>query len=227
MIYPLFVFLFRCFFLLFIFRSRLSLDLNSPTSITTITTTTNTTELPINNFLGTKKQNTNNLLCSSPNNTTSTSKIIMTNSTSSSCNSSSHNNNQSSNNNNINNNVILSPRYTEFKTFNSTFDGLQALEKSSNINNNNNPNSNTTGNSTTTTTSIKIDCGTENGTSPVSTITNNSNISTVLLNASNHIGGVDIPLTRVSSLPVISAQSLSGKFFFHCYTYEYLKIKTG
>lgn len=67
------------------FRSRLSLDLSSPTS-----------ELPVNTNIATSS-------------------------------------------------TIISPRYTEFKSYSSTFDGLQALENSNNINNSNNNLSNGNG----------------------------------------------------------------------------------
>ncbi|KAG5674576.1 hypothetical protein PVAND_004530 [Polypedilum vanderplanki] len=78
-----------------------------------------------------------------------------------------------------NSNSFSSPRYTEFKTYSSTFDGLQALENHTNTTNGNNSN-------------ILM-----NG-SRVSTQVNNNNINT---SPDNN------PLMRVSSLPAIPPQN--------------------
>lgn len=77
-------------------------------------------------------------------------------------------------NTNNNNTTILSPRYSEFKMYNSTFDGLQALENSNN----------------------HINCsGSGND---INGSANNLNSST---SSSN---GCGVPLMRVASLPSMS-----------------------
>uniref|UniRef100_A0A336LXU0 CSON007459 protein n=1 Tax=Culicoides sonorensis TaxID=179676 RepID=A0A336LXU0_CULSO len=191
-------------------RSRLSLDLNSP----------RTSSVKSNHFFiqfHSKPNNFHSPTTSSSNSSGCYKQILMKSQS--------------------NNNIISSPnsRYQEFKTFNSAFDGLQALEKNNNVNNgsscnntknnnitinNNNNNNNNhsgdnnspSGSTTTTTTSIMINCGGGGGRdiSPVSSVTsttNNSNISSVLLNSTNN--GVDmLPLSRSASLP-IKAPSLS------------------
>lgn len=219
--FPLFLLYFSLFFLIslhflhyyiFIYRSRLSLDLSSPTS-------TNQLGKHFSIQFHNDPQKKSNTFYKSPtfsgtgyNNINK--RVIKSKS---------------------NNNIIISPRYTEFKTFNSAFDGLQALEKSNNNNNinncsinnsNNNINNNisATGDNissgvvannslaaTSTTTSIMINCGGV-ATSPASSMTSNSNISTVLLNSALSDGMA--PLSRSASLPIKAPSLSSGNYNF-------------
>lgn len=84
---------------------------------------------------------------------------------------------------NTNNNPVFSPRYTEFKTYSSTFDGLQALENQTNNLNNSNSINNSNSNLNRGTSVAPV-----NGTSVQ-----------------------DIPLMRVASLPAITPPQLTGK----------------
>ena len=96
----------------------------------------------------------------------------------------------------VNNSTVLSPRYTEFKTYNSTFDGLQALENSNQLHNG----------------SVDSDI-----TSSTNNLNNNHNNTTSssngnLYNCSSN-NNLPLPLMRVASLPTMSPAH-SGKYFF-------------
>lgn len=225
-IYFFFFFLIS-FVYIFIYRSRLSLDLSSPTSTRQLDK-----HFTIQFYTNRDPSQSNNLYKSptfsglSKNNDNK--RVIKSKS---------------------NNNIISPSRYTEFKTFNSAFDGLQALEKSNNNNNisinksnsNNNINNNISDNGsssmgvvpnlvatggtntkTSTTTSIMINCGgvgANNATSP--SMVNNSNISTVLLNSSGNglVEGMT-PLSRSASLPIKAPSLSSGKRLF-CFIFSF------
>ncbi|XP_053696056.1 uncharacterized protein LOC128743487 isoform X2 [Sabethes cyaneus] len=79
---------------------------------------------------------------------------------------------------------IVSSRYTEFKTYSSTFDGLQALENSNSLNNNNNSNNSSNNNNN-----------------------NSINRGAVIGNGSTVVSGSDSDnsLMRVSSLPTVTS----------------------
>lgn len=220
--FPFFIYIFYVFldfslFPSFIYRSRLSLDLSSPTF-------SNTYANQLNKHFSIQFHNDPQI----KSNTFHKSPTF-----SSGCNNKRVIKSKSNNN-------IISPRYTEFKTFNSAFDGLQALEKSNNnhnnnncsINNSNNNNNNNINNnisngdnnssgvanvagatkiSSSTTTSIMINCGgvvANNATSP--SMTNNSNISTVLLNSASCLSDSMTPLSRSASLPIKAPSLTSG-----------------
>lgn len=140
------------------YRSRLSLDLSSPTS-----------EFPAMH----------------PATTTNTTTTTIATTTSSSATAA----------------TILSPRYSEFKTYNSTFDGLHALENSNNI--------------------LLKNCS-GSGNDITASSTNNINNNLCNNNINNNNNNI-LPLMRVASLPSMSPAH-SGNFILFLIYLHPIKI---